>query len=71
MFYTGFAADHVLIEARRLGYLGSMSITDALNRPEDELFWLNRTALHDQYYEPFFSEYDPYRNIHHARRDNG
>ena len=64
-------ADHVLKAARELGYLGAMSLTDALNRPGDELFWLNRTALHDHFYEPFYSEYDPFRNIRHAREDGG
>ncbi len=64
-------ADHVLEACRKHGYLGAMSLTDALNRPEDELFWLNRTALHDQYYEPFYSEYDPFRNIRHAQVDAG
>jgi len=64
-------ADHVLAACRKFGYLGAMSLTDALNRPGDELFWLNRTALHDQYYEPFYSEYDPYRNIRHAQSDGG
>ncbi|MFH1570760.1 MAG: polysaccharide deacetylase family protein [Gemmatimonadota bacterium] len=64
-------ADHVLAACRDLGYLGAMSLTDALNRPGDELFWLNRTPLHDQYYAPFFSEYDPYRNLRHARQDGG
>ena len=54
-------ADHVLEACRRYGYLGAMSLTDALNLPEDELFWINRTALHDHYYEPFYSAYDPYR----------
>ena len=62
-------ADHVLEAARRFGYLGAMSITDALNRPSDELFWLNRTPLHEQYYEPFFSAYDPYRNIRFAQEE--
>jgi len=64
-------ADHVLAVCRELGYLGAMSLTDALNRPGDELFWLNRTALHDHFYEPFYSEYDPFRNIRHAREDGG
>ena len=64
-------ADHVLEACRKYGYLGAMSLTDALNRPGDELFWLNRTALHDQYYEPFYSEYDPFRNIRHAQEDGG
>ena len=64
-------ADHVLDACRSHGYLGAMSLTDALNRPSDELFWINRTALHDQYYAPFFSEFDPYRNIRHAQADGG
>lgn len=57
---------------RRYGYLGAMSITDALNRPDDaDLLWLNRTFLHHQGYGPFFSEFDPFRNLQHARRDGG
>ena len=64
-------ADHVLAACRRYGYLGAMSLTDALNRPEDELFWINRTALHDHYYEPFYSAYDPYRNIRQAQAVQG
>lgn len=65
-------APHVLAACRRLGYLGAMSLTDALNRPDDaDLLWLNRTFLHDQGYGPFFSEFDPFRNIAHARHDRG
>lgn len=64
-------SDHVLDACRKFGYLGAMSITDALNRPVDELFWLNRTALHDQFYEPFYSEFDPYRNIRNAQEKKG
>jgi peptidoglycan/xylan/chitin deacetylase (PgdA/CDA1 family) len=64
-------APHVLAACRKYGYLGAMSITDALNRPGEELFWLNRTALHEAMYEPFYNEYDPYRNIRHAQAENG
>ena len=64
-------ADHVLDACRRHGYLGAMSLTDALNLPQDELFWINRTALHDQFYGPFFSAYDPYRNIRFAQERQG
>ena len=61
-----------LTGCRRFGYLGAMSITDALNRPDDEdLLWMNRTFLHHQGYGPFFSEFDPFRNIRHAQRDQG
>lgn len=64
--------ERALEACRRFGYLGAMSITDALNRPEDEdLLWLNRTFLHHQGYGPFFSEFDPFRNLQHARRDRG
>jgi len=64
-------AQHVLEACRAHGYLGAMSLTDALNRPTDELFWINRTALHEQYYAPFFSEYDPYRNLRQAHQVQG
>ncbi|MDE2729705.1 MAG: polysaccharide deacetylase family protein, partial [Gemmatimonadota bacterium] len=64
-------ADHVLEACRRYGYLGAMSLTDALNLPDDELFWINRTALHDHYYPPFYSAYDPFRNIRQAQETQG
>ena len=64
-------ADHVLEACRRYDYLGAMSLTDALNLPGDELFWINRTALHDHYYPPFYSAFDPYRNIRHAQEVQG
>jgi peptidoglycan/xylan/chitin deacetylase (PgdA/CDA1 family) len=64
-------SDHVLAACRKYGYLGAMSITDALNLPADELLWLNRTALLEQYYPPFYSDYDPYRNIRYAQEKGG
>ena len=64
-------ADHVLAACRQFGYLGAMSLTDALNLPGDELFWINRTALHDHYYPPFYSAYDPFRNIRQAQAVQG
>ena len=64
-------ADHVLEACRRFDYLGAMSLTDALNLPGDELFWINRTALHDHYYPPFYSAFDPYRNIRQAQECQG
>ncbi len=64
-------AEHVLDACRSYGYLGAMSLTDALNLPGDELFWINRTALHDHYYPPFYSAYDPYRNIRQAQTMQG
>ena len=64
-------ADHVLEACRRYGYLGAMSLTDALNLPDDELFWINRTPLHDHYYPPFYSAYDPFRNVRQAQETQG
>lgn len=64
-------ADHILDACRSYDYLGAMSLTDALNLPGDELFWINRTALHDHYYPPFYSAFDPYRNIRHAQEVQG
>ncbi len=64
--------DGALAACREFGYLGAMSITDALNRPGDsDLMWMNRTFLHEQGYGPFFSAFDPFRNIAIAKRDNG
>lgn len=61
-----------LAGCRQYGYIGAMGITDALNRPDDpDLLWMNRTFLHHQGYGPFFSEFDPFRNVPHARRDRG
>lgn len=61
-----------LAACRKFGYLGAMSITDALNRPGDaDLMWMNRTFLHEQGYGPFFSAFDPFRNIALAKRDQG
>src|SRR6185295_14351070 len=38
---------------------------------DQDLLWINRTFLHDQGYAPFYSEFDPFRNIQHAQRDRG
>ena len=64
--------EEALDACRRFGYLGAMSLTDALNRPDaPDLLWMNRTFLHTQGYPPFFSEFDPFRNIQHAKHDRG
>ncbi len=64
--------DAAIDACRAFGYLGAMSITDALNWPNSEdLLWINRTFLHDHGYGPFFSAFDPYRNILYAQRDSG
>lgn len=61
-----------LAGCRRYGYLGAMGITDALNRPDaGDPLWLNRTFLHTQAPGPFFSAFDPFRALQHARRERG
>ena len=62
----------LLEQCRAYGYLGAMSIYEALNRPDDaDLLWLNRVFLHDQGPDTFDCEFDPYRKITHAQRDAG
>jgi perosamine synthetase len=64
--------EEALAACRRLGYLAAMGITDALNLPtSDDLLPLNRTFLHTRGYGPFFSEFDPWRNLRHARERRG
>jgi peptidoglycan/xylan/chitin deacetylase (PgdA/CDA1 family) len=64
--------EDALAACRKYGYLGAMSITDALNRPGDaDLLWINRTFLHTEGYYPFFSAFDPFRNIQFARHEAG
>ena len=65
-------SDEVLEACKSYGYLGAMGIFEALNRPEDEdLMWLKRTYLHDQGPITHDSEFDPFRKIQHAKRDQG
>ncbi len=48
------------------GYKAILTITDRVNKPDDDLMNLGRVPLHTQYPAPFFSEYDPYKRIHQA-----
>ena len=56
---------------KALGYLGGMSITDGVNPPEMDPYFMLRTPLHDYMCEPFYSDYDPYRNIRAAQEMGG
>lgn len=65
-------ADEILEMARSYGFLGAMSLYEALNRPQaDDLLWLNRTFLHDNGPDTFDAEFDPFRKIMHAQRARG
>jgi peptidoglycan/xylan/chitin deacetylase (PgdA/CDA1 family) len=64
--------EEVLAKCWEYGYIGAMALYEALNRPDDEdLLWLNRTFLHDNGPDTFDCEFDPYRKIQHAKRDQG
>ena len=58
---------HVLRACRELGYLAAMSVSDGINRPEAENFWLERTPLVHEMHEPLYSRHDRFRNIDGAR----
>ena len=62
---------HVLLACRDLGYLGAMSVSDGVNLPEDENYWLERTPLVHEMHGPLFSRHDRFRNIDAARAGSG
>jgi peptidoglycan/xylan/chitin deacetylase (PgdA/CDA1 family) len=65
-------SEEILAQCRVDGFLGAMSLYEALNRPDDvDLLWLNRTFLHDNGPDTFDCEFDPFRKIMHAQRDHG
>jgi hypothetical protein len=64
-------SDHVIVALREHGFLAGMSITDGVNEPALDPFFLLRTALHDNFGPPFFNAYDPYRNLRAARDRKG
>jgi peptidoglycan/xylan/chitin deacetylase (PgdA/CDA1 family) len=66
------ASPAILERCREYGYLGAMTVFEALNRPEDkDPFWLNRTFLHDQGPNLHDSEFNPYRQIMQAQLEHG
>ena len=60
-------SDYVAAALREHGFLAGMSITDGVNEPSLDPFYLLRTALHDNFGPPFFNVFDAYRNIRAAR----
>jgi peptidoglycan/xylan/chitin deacetylase (PgdA/CDA1 family) len=65
-------ADEILERCLAYGYLGAMSLYEALNRPQaEDLLWLNRVFLHENGPDTFDAEFDPFRKILHARRARG
>jgi len=64
-------SDPILDACRKYGYLGAMSLTDAVNCPEDEIFWLNRCPNIHMGWKPFFSAFNPWRRIRQAQEMGG
>ena len=62
----------ILSACQDYGYIGAMGLYEALNRPDDEdLMWIKRTYLHDNGPNTHDSEFDPFRKVSHAQRDQG
>jgi peptidoglycan/xylan/chitin deacetylase (PgdA/CDA1 family) len=61
----------ILDACRRYGYLAAMSVTDGINLPADELFWLNRCTIHHEMPAPWFAQFDPWRRIRQAQEAGG
>ena len=57
--------------ARSCGYLCALSITDDINRPDADLWWLNRVTNLHAHYGPFHSAFDSYYRIHRAQEHRG
>lgn len=62
----------VILEALRVhGYLCGLSITDEVNRPDCNLWFLGRTSNLHQGFAPFHSAFDPHHRLTQAARENG
>ncbi len=58
----------VIIEAlKRTGYLCALSVTDDVNRPDGDLWFLNRSSNLHQGFGPLWSAFDPYHRLLQAR----
>jgi len=62
----------VIIEAlKQSGYLCALSVTDDVNRPDGDLWFLNRSSNLHQGFGPLWSAFDPYRRLQQARASQG
>jgi peptidoglycan/xylan/chitin deacetylase (PgdA/CDA1 family) len=58
----------VIIEAlKQNGYLCALSVTDDVNRPDGDLWFLNRSSNLHQGFGPLWSAFDPYHRLAQAR----
>jgi len=58
----------VIVEAlREAGYLCALSVTDDVNPPDCDLWFLNRSSNLHQGFGPLWSAFDPYRRLAQAR----
>lgn len=62
----------VISKAKEYGYIAGMSITDDLNYSYDgDLFWINRSPLHEKFSDLYDSSFDAYKRIHQAKKYRG
>jgi hypothetical protein len=62
----------VIIDALKdAGYLCALSVTDDINLPEPDLWFLNRASNLHRGFGPLFSGFDPYRRLLQAREASG
>ncbi len=53
------------------GYLCALSVTDDINRPDADLWFLNRASNLHQAWTPLFSAFDPHHRLMQAQRESG
>ena len=54
------------------GYLAGYGITDRLNKSEnDNMYFLGRVPLHEKYWGTFDADYDEFKRIAQAEKENG
>ena len=64
----------VIAKAKEYGYLAAMGITDNLNYADsdvEDLFILNRPALHEKMSDLYDRAFDPFNRIQQAKKYNG
>jgi len=61
----------ILAALREAGYLCALSVTDDINRPDCNLWFLNRSSNLHQGFGPLFSAFDPYHRLMQARARSG
>ena len=61
----------IIQAAQQYGYLCALSVTDDVNLPDGDLWFINRAANLHQGWGPLFSAFDPYHLLQRARSLSG